>query len=204
LITSSGAIYGKQPESVKQIKETDHFTIDIYNTVSAYAEGKRMAELYGSIYSVQFNLPVKIARCFAFVGPFLPLEKHFAIGNFILNSIKEEKIIIKGDGTSIRSYLYASDLMIWLFTILLKGRINYPYNVGSEEEVSIAYLAELVCKYTNHGYGYEIQTEKGIESIIDRYIPSTLRAREELNLSQTVNIADAIKKTFYYYKNQNS
>ena len=118
LFTSSGAVYGRQPSCITHIKEDDSYKVDINNPNSAYAEGKRLAELYCSIYFSHYNVPLKIARCFAFVGPYLPLEKHFAIGNFISNALKKEDIIIKGDGTPYRSYLYAADLAIWLWTIL--------------------------------------------------------------------------------------
>src|ERR687890_242531 len=107
LFTSSGAVYGKQPANITHIGEKEIYSLDINNPNSAYAEGKRLAELYCSIYHSHYNLPVKIARCFAFVGPYLPLDKHFAIGNFISNALKKENIIIKGDGSPFRSYLYA-------------------------------------------------------------------------------------------------
>ena len=112
LFVSSGAIYGKQPWNHSHINEHDSFTININNSNSAYAEGKRIAELYCSTYFEKYNLPIKIARCFAFVGPYLPLDTHFAIGNFINNVINDEDIVIMGDGSTTRSYMYASDMSI--------------------------------------------------------------------------------------------
>jgi nucleoside-diphosphate-sugar epimerase len=200
LFISSGAIYGKQPWNHSHINEHDSFTININNSNSAYAEGKRIAELYCSTYFEKYNLPIKIARCFAFVGPYLPLDTHFAIGNFINNIINSEDIIIKGDGSTIRSYMYASDLMVWLWSILLKGEINQPYNVGSDEAISIKELVEKIISITDTKVkakikGLPIQFEN-----VDIYCPDTKKS-VKLNLAKKVNINDAILKTLIYYKN---
>lgn len=201
LLTSSGAIYGKQPADVTHVKESNGFFIDINNPNSAYAEGKRLAELYCSTYFKYYTLPVKIARCFAFVGPYLPLDQHFAIGNFILNAIRNENICIKGDGSPFRSYLYASDLAIWLWTILFSGENNQCYNVGSEKEIDIESLAGIIRKLCYNKIDAQILTERKKDAVIERYVPSTQKAQKQLNLSETINLEDAISKTinFYHY-----
>jgi nucleoside-diphosphate-sugar epimerase len=198
LLTSSGAVYGKQPADVVHIKEHEGFFIDINNPASAYAEGKRIAELYCSIYHKQYNLPVKIARCFAFVGPYLPLDKHFAIGNFILNGLNNEDIIIKGDGSPYRSYLYAADLTIWLWTILLKGKENVPYNVGSDFSLTIKDTAKAVAESFNNSINYQI-IGKPTNLPVQRYVPDICRANTQLGLKVKINLDDAIKRTCKFY-----
>jgi len=202
LFTSSGAVYGKQPENVAHVKETDSFYIDINNPESAYAEGKRLSELYCSVFARECAIPVKIARCFAFVGPHLPLEKHFAIGNFVHNVLFNQDIVIKGDGTPLRSYMYATDLIIWLITILLKGKVGYPYNVGSDQSISIRDLAILVNGYQTNKRDVII-LGKNNGQLLEQYVPDTSRCRNELNLHVRVGLDESVQRTLTFYK-QNS
>lgn len=205
LFTSSGAVYGKQPPMVTHIRETESFAVNsnLSGSAIAYGEGKKMAELYCSLYHQQYGIPVKIARCFAFVGPYLPLDKHFAIGNFIGNALREEDIIIKGDGTPYRSYLYAADLAIWLWTILLKGKDNTPYNVGSDDDYSIGDIARLVGKL-HPTIAVKILGTPAEGKPAERYIPAIELARQELGLQVRISLEEAIIRTQRFYKAQYS
>jgi dTDP-glucose 4,6-dehydratase len=200
LFVSSGAVYGKQPSNVTHIKETDSFKIEINSSSSAYAEGKRIAELYCSIYSEKYNLPVKIARCFAFVGPYLPLDTHFAIGNFIKNVLREEDILIKGDGSTIRSYMYASDLMICLWSILEKGLQNEMYNVGSDESISIKELAKKIISISDVKVEIKILGLTIKHENVDIYCPSISKLNA-MNLLNKINLSESIDKTIKFYQN---
>ena len=94
LLTSSGGVYGSQPCDMPSIPETYLGIPDPLNINNVYGVAKRQAEMLCSIYASQFNIQVKIARCFAFVGPDLPLFEHFAIGNFIKNALYDKEIIV--------------------------------------------------------------------------------------------------------------
>jgi nucleoside-diphosphate-sugar epimerase len=195
LFVSSGAVYGKQPINVTNIKETDSFKIDINHSNAAYSEGKRIAELYCSTYFETYNLPVKIARCFAFVGPYLPLETHFAIGNFINNVIKNEDIVIMGDGSTIRSYMYASDLSIAIWKILLIGDNNKPYNVGVDTAYSLKDIAIMFKK--NYGNDVKIMNlYKDLPKSL--YVPNIDALKNELGIKDFVQIEEAIQKTIEF------
>jgi dTDP-glucose 4,6-dehydratase len=198
LLTSSGAVYGRQPPELTHVPEDFTGGPDVTNPNSAYAEGKRAAETLCALYHRQFGLETKIARCFAFVGPHLPLDAHFAIGNFIRDALKGGPIRVNGDGMPVRSYLYAADLAVWLWTILFKGQAGRPYNVGSEEALSIAQTAENVAKTISPTPKVEIAKAAVEGKLAERYVPSTRRAAAELQLSAEISPAEAVRRTIFW------
>ena len=200
LLTSSGAVYGKQPPDMTHIPEDHLGALDTMESRSGYGEGKRVAELLCTLYAKQYGIETKIARGFAFVGPYLPLDAHFAIGNFIGDGLRNRPIQVKGDGTPYRSYLYAADLAIWLWTILCCGEVNRPYNIGSEIDVTISDLSHAVAELFKPKV--EVCTAKKAipGGSAQRYVPCTQRARVELGLRQNIDLSEAIRRTVCFEK----
>ncbi|MDR3639324.1 MAG: NAD-dependent epimerase/dehydratase family protein [Isosphaeraceae bacterium] len=198
LSISSGAVYGQQPAAIAHLTEDHCGAPDPLNVRSEYGEGKRVAELLGALYSHQYGVQVKIARCFAFVGPYLPLDVHFAVGNFIWDGLKGGPVHVAGDGTPYRSYLYAADLVIWLWTILAQGQSCRPYNVGSELALTIGELAQRIADH--FGVKRVIQREAISGQSAQRYVPSTQRAETELGLRLWVSLDEAIERTIRWHQ----
>jgi nucleoside-diphosphate-sugar epimerase len=147
LFTSSGAVYGNIPEEIDGVREEQRFDMDFNNPYNAYAHAKQTAEMMCSVYKDRFGINVIIARCFAFYGDYLPLNTHFAIGNFIKNARELGKIIINSDGTPRRSYMHSQDLAYCLLTLLQKEcNDEYIFNVGSSEGHTLKEWAERIAE----------------------------------------------------------
>ncbi len=189
LYISSGAVYDPNPPEF--VNENASGT-----PVNAYGRGKKTAEQL----CLASGKPFTIARCFAFIGPYLPLDAHFAIGNFINDCLHRRPLVIKGDGTPRRSYLYAGDLAAWLLKILTDGLPGRAYNVGSDESLSIRELAELVKTVCENPRPVEVRTPPAPGQPVSAYVPDISRARHELGLKITVPLADAIRRTFDHYR----
>lgn len=192
LLTSSGAVYGKQPTNVTHLSENDACQPEITDSKSAYAIGKCTAEHMSCLFGKQYGFDVKIARCFAFLGPYLPLDIHYAIGNFIRDGLGGGPIIVQGDGTPYRSYLYAADLAIWLWTILFKGKSFHPYNVGSNKAYSIVEVANRVAHNFESIPEVKVMKQPSSNALPMRYVPDITRAEKELQLSPQISLDEAI------------
>jgi nucleoside-diphosphate-sugar epimerase len=199
LLTSSGAVYGKQPASLTHVPEDYLGGPDPLDPASVYAEGKRISEQMCALQSTHSPIEIKIARCFAFVGPHLPLDAHFAIGNFIGDVLAGRTIRINSDGTSRRSYLYAADLAIWLWTMLFEAPSLVPINIGSAHDLSILELAQTVAQSLNASTDIHVAKEAIPGADVARYVPSVERAKKMLGLSETINLQEAIRRTAAWY-----
>lgn len=201
LFVSSGAVYGRHFKEIEFIGETcreapDPLAID----TSAYDEGKRVGELLCSLYRHHYGLETISARCFSFIGPFLPLNEHFAAGNFIRDALTGGPITVNGDGTAVRSYLYFADLAWWLWTILLEGKPGQAYNVGGEEPVSVGELARLIANFYSPPIPVIISQEAKSDRILSRQVPDVSKVKQELKLYSRFDLKESINKTLYWYR----
>lgn len=194
LFTSSGAYYDKKFQDELRPIETDkpkHYSND-------YGKAKSISEDALTQSTVNYS----IARCFAFLGPYLPLDGSFAAGNFINDVLNNRDIEINGTGKPIRSFLYMSDLMIYLLK-MLTTKENIILNIGSSEEVSILELAQKISRLNSNTNITLRKTHP--EDRVTCYSPSTKKLEQVFNHTRNhISLDEAINKTFTFYKKRES
>ena len=200
LLTSSGAVYGRQPPSLPLLPEDFTGGPDCLDPRAAYGHSKRLAEQLCIQHQAEGGPGAVIARGFAFSGAHLPLDAHFAFGNFIADALAGRPIKVRGDGSPLRSYLHASDLAAWLWTLLASGTAGTAYNVGSEAALSIGELAGRIGARLHAPVDWSLRADP--RTIPERYIPATRKAREELGLVARVDIDEAIDRTARWHRGE--
>ncbi|GAC1542247.1 MAG: NAD(P)-dependent oxidoreductase [Vulcanimicrobiaceae bacterium] len=200
LFTSSGAVYGPQPAALAAFPETYAGAPDPLSPRNAYHEGKRVGEFQCAVYADRYGVRAKIARLFAFVGPFLPIDRHLAAGNFVRDALGGREIVVEGDGTTVRSYLYGADMTAWLWAIYVRGATGRAYNVGSERAVTIGELAHTVAARAAPAVAVSIRGVARPDVPTDRYLPDTARIRGELGVAETVSLAEGIDRTLAFHR----
>ena len=195
LYTSSGAVYGKQPEYLKRLNENYLFKNKRLNFKNKdrnmYSIFKLRSEKIFKKLG-QLGIKVSIARCFAFVGKFLPRKSNYIVGNFIQSILDRQPIKIKADYGIVRSYMHTDDLVEWLLKIVSKANNTCPiYNVGSNNPVNMRTVGLYLAKRNK----LSIKFNKIRTNFADIYLPSINKAKKELKLKLRYNSLKAIDDT---------
>ena len=195
LLTSSGGVYGPQPEDMLKIPETYCGMPDPMDANAAYSVSKRTAEHLCALYADKYKVEFVVARCFAFIGQDLPLDAHFAVGNFIRDAFYGKEIVVNGDGTPVRSYMHQDDLALWLMHILKYGQAGNAYNVGSDEAIMIADLAKLIRDLIAPNKAIRVIGINDVNNRKNRYVPNVDLAKRTLGVDVSIPLESAIAKT---------
>jgi len=128
------------------------------------------------------------------------LAQNFALGDFVCDALRGRPIAIKGDGTPYRSYIYITDLLAWLWTVLVRGESGRPYNIGSDEAFTIRQIAEMVRDVSGASLPITVAQPPNENATAERYVPDVTRAKKELDLSLTISLPQAIGKMLSFYR----
>lgn len=196
LHTSSGAVYGLSKGNTVQFKESD--TTDHLCERTDYGAVKLSSEKLLQDYAEDYSLHVTNPRLFTFMGPHLSLNEHFAIGNFLLDGLENRSIHVKGNPESIRSYMYPTDLVVWLIKIL-ENPLSQPLNVGSERHLTMRELGSVISNMTSRKD--LILLNPGQE--INCYWPSTFNTRKYYKVDESVSLEEGLRRWIYWLRIKN-
>ena len=199
LQVSSGSVYGLQPSTVERLEESYEGSADAENPAQWFGAAKRRAELRGEAAAAR-GVGFVAARMFGLVGPRLPLDGQFALGNFLGDALAGRPVHISGDGTPVRSWMHAADMAAWAWILLARGRAGGAYNVGSEHAISIREAAERVAALCVPPLPVVREREPASAVTPSRYVPSTRRAREELGLETWISFDHAVRRTWDWWQ----
>ena len=198
LFTSSGAVYGTQPESMTHIPEGTIVPNPPKDQLNAYAQGKQSAEQMCRDAGADGRCKPIIARLFAFGGEYLPRDTHFAIGNFVQNALDRKPIVVNGDGQARRSYLYGADMATWLWSALAHGGNGEALHIGSERSISILELAQCVARVSGEVLNYVPEVIISLpvnDSVpVHQYVPSTSQTRTMLKVEEWTTLDKTIAR----------
>lgn len=201
LLVSSGGVYGPTNGYRHGVPESSNTIADPLEPENAYSIAKRQAEHLCALYQREHQIDFVIARCFAFVGQDLPLDAHFAIGNFLRDALAGRDIVVNGDGTPVRSFMDQRDLADWMVALLVRGKRQRAYNVGSTESVSIGDLAHRIARAIPSLPMVRILREPVTGQSAGRnfYVPDTTRARDELGLTCSYDLNTSIRSVLEHH-----
>ena len=146
IYSSSSEVYGDPLVS----PQTEDYTgnVNPIGLRSPYEEGKRFSEALTEAFVKKYNLDAKIVRIFNTFGPDYFESDLRVIPHFLTQAFHSQDLIVQGDGTQRRTFLYVDDLIQGLFLVIEQGLKGEVYNLGSDIEISILKVAELILKMT--------------------------------------------------------
>lgn len=170
------------------------------NGSSEYGKAKRSAELL--IEESPFWQCSCIARIYGLYGGDLSFHRHYAITQFLQRAQNGEQIVVEGDGSPERSYLYIADLVVWLFRMMNYAEPAKIYDVGSNQGIKLRELASIVDRRYGSNLGVDIQGKAGFGSA-QKYIPA-LTEVSNLFFDKSFNRFDVGLEKYWRYQTEKS
>ena len=206
LFISSREIYGQPDEGQEFFYENTYGFVDQLNPRSCYSEGKKAAETMCVCFHEEYGLNTKIARLAHTYGPGMSIYEGRVQADFLKNVYHNEDIVLKSEGTAVRTYTYIADAIAGMYRILLDSE-DIVYNIGNEAgKVSIRDLAEiLVSIYPERGLKLVFDIPEGGTKGTAPYTLGILSSEKlrKLGWNPKYSVKDGFKRTLEYLELEN-
>lgn len=201
---SSMEQYGVPYEYGQKMTEDKVGVIDHLNIRSSYSESKRLCECLCTSYAAQYNVDVKIARLAQTFGAGVPLTDNRMPMQFARAAVEKTDIILHTEGKSISNFVYLSDAITGILTILEKGEKGQAYNVCNDAETrSVREIAELVAnKVAGGSIRVLIEKKENMGYAPDTAMYLDSEKLRKLGWKTEVDMAEAYKRLVAYLKGE--
>tara|TARA_B100001059_G_C17825507_1_gene581097 strand:+ start:1609 stop:2541 length:933 start_codon:yes stop_codon:yes gene_type:complete len=194
---STSEVYGdplKHPQD-----ENYRGNVNIIGVRACYDEGKRLSESIFYDYFRTYKINIKIARIFNTYGPNMNTKDGRVVSNFIVSALKNQPITVYGNGKQTRSFNYIEDTLSGILKLMKsKKSIKGPINIGSNNEISVSFLAKKIIELTNSKS--KITYKKKAEDDPIKRKPDLSLAKKLLNWEQKIKLETGLVKTIDYFK----
>lgn len=199
---SSGQVYGKQPHDHQHISEDQFFPFNPATSSASYGEAKRLLETMSISYKSFFKIPLTILRPFAFIGPYQSLTRPWAINNFMRDCTLSQPIRILGDQSTMRSYMYPSEMSLWTLVALANPQTSQSmFNLGSSDAFDLKSIAEIVERTFAKNNGI-IQAPQNSQIDLEKskFIPAIAKIEHTFQLKLKIGTQKAIEKSIQWFQ----
>lgn len=200
VLISSGLVAGSV--SGATVCERDVGTLDFTRIHNVYAEARRAAESLARGFASQYRLPLSTVRPFTFLGPYQHIDAPWALNNFVRDALGGHEIRITGDGATRRSYLYGSDVAVWLLRAAVAGQDGAIYNIGGLEAASHAQAAQLVSERTQPEPRLVFAGRPRDDQRSHDFVPDLSHTQQALGVRPTMSLVGAIERTLHWHAAQ--
>jgi nucleoside-diphosphate-sugar epimerase len=199
LNVSSSSVYAPQLDMKNRISESSEGLSLSGLSKHPFAEAKRYAEALCASAQNAARIPNVTVRPFTFIGAYQSLDAPWAINNFIQDALSRRPVRILGDGQTVRSFMYGSDLAAWLLVILLRAKSGQTYNLGSDIGYSLFDVARKVASRVEPVP--DVITNASLTGAVPNscLVPDTTAAKRAFGLEQYTSLDLAIERTIAWY-----
>jgi nucleoside-diphosphate-sugar epimerase len=198
LFLSSGAVYGSSVRAGQP--DGPAASCGSFIPRDFYATAKRAAESCCAVFAADTSLNVGVARLFTCIGPGYRAHTHLAHVSLLEDAVANRPITLRGDGSAVRSYLYGSDMAVWLLRLLVSGRAGEAVDVGGDSPLSLRELALLVARLAGRDAGdVFVGSAESEPPVRKTYLADVSTARERYGLEVWTPVEQAVRRTLEHH-----
>ena len=198
LLASSSVVYGPRSADRLFFKESDQGIVDQLSERACYDEGKRFAETMFATYADVYGMEAKIARIFRTYGPRMMLFDGQEISDMVLAALNGEDMMMHGKADFSTSLVYVTDVVDGLIRLMKAEKGVGPVNIGSDEDVKLADVAEQIIAMT--GSASKIGVGESVLFFTELGLPDITKAKERLGWLPVTRLEEGLQKSIEYIR----